>query len=122
MSQVTAILYSLIILAVIIFQVCLVLGAPWGKITQGGKWPGVLPRQGKAIAFISIFVLAFMAAAILSAAGLLYEWPASAIWTAIAIQSLSMVLNWITPSVPERRLWGPITSIMTVLAVASAVA
>ena len=122
MSQISAILYCLIILTVIVFQVCLIAGAPWGKITQGGKWPDVLPLPGKAIAFVSIFILLFMGAASLSAAGLVLELPGWTIWAALAIQSVSMLLNWITPSAPERRLWGPITSIMTGLALVSALA
>lgn len=116
MSQISAPVYCLIILLVIGFQVLLIMGKPWGNITQGGKWPGVLPVQGKVIAFVSIFILVFMAAAMLSAADLLFEMPAWMVWTALAIQSLSMLLNWITPSAPERRLWGPITSVMTLLA------
>ena len=122
MSQIVAIIYCLVILGVIGFQVCLIVGKPWGKITQGGKWPDVLPIQGRIIAFISIFILVFMGTAILSAAELLVDFPPWLIWTAIAIQSISMVLNWITPSVPERRLWGPITSVMTGLALVSVLA
>ena len=122
MSQIVAIIYCFVILGVIGFQVCLIVGKPWGKITQGGRWPDALPIQGRIIAFISIFVLVFMGAAILSAAELLVEFPVWLIWTAIAIQTVSMVLNWITPSVPERQLWGPITSIMTGLALFSVLA
>ena len=122
MSQTAAIIYCLIVLAVIAFQVFLILGAPWGKITQGGRWPDVLPVQGKFIAFVSIFILIFMAMVSLSAAGLVFELPVWTIWAAIGIQSVSMVLNWITPSIPERRLWGPITTVMTGLVLISAMA
>ena len=40
-------------------------------------------------------------------------------WTgyaAIAMQALSTILNWITPSQKEILLWGPITSIMFLVA------
>ena len=36
--QIAAILYILITVVVIFFQVFLVLGAPWGEFTQGGRY------------------------------------------------------------------------------------
>lgn len=103
-------------IATIGFQIALIIGAPWGRLTQGGQNEGPLPLTGRIVAFISIFVLAAMAMAVLSAAGL---WPNWHNWTglvAVAIQALSCLLNWITPSALERRLWGPATSVMLALA------
>lgn len=110
-----AILYILIITGVIVFQCCLISGAPWGHLTQGGQRQGALPMSGRLVAFFSIPLLLFMGAAVTSAASLPPGWSSWTGWSALAIQSLSTVLNWITRSVPERKLWGPITSIMLVL-------
>lgn len=69
------------------------------------------------MAAVSIGVLVFMAAAILSAAGLggwtLPRWTA---WAALAVTALSMILNWITPSRRERAVWGPFMTFQTALA------
>ena len=37
-------------------------------------------------------------------------------WGALGIQAVSTLLNWITPSRPERRLWGPVTTAMFAMA------
>lgn len=108
--------YSAGCLGVIGFQIALILGAPWGPITQGGQHPGKLPVYGRIAAGASVFVLIGSAFAITSAAGLWPRWPSWMGWTALAIQSVIALVNWITPSRPERLLWGPITLGMLVLA------
>ncbi|MEP5155218.1 hypothetical protein [Planktotalea sp.] len=102
--------------ATAVFQLCLIGGAPWGEYTQGGQNIGPLPRRNRVFAGVSIFVLAAMAAAVLSAAGAWPNWPTWTAWVVLATQALSTLLNWITPSVKERRLWGPITLVLLILA------
>ncbi|WP_321828965.1 hypothetical protein [Thalassovita sp.] len=108
--------YALICCCVIGFQIALIAGAPWGRITQGGQVDGPLPRRGRVLAAVSIFILAFMALSVLSAAGLVVDWPKWTAWVALVVQALSALANWITPSAPERRLWGPITTVMLLCA------
>ena len=62
-------------------------------------------------------LLLFMSAGVASAAGMWPNWPAWTGWTALGIQALSTLMNWITPSRPERLLWGPVTSVMLLLVV-----
>ncbi|MEM7643571.1 MAG: hypothetical protein AAF366_13725 [Pseudomonadota bacterium] len=111
-------IYCVMILGVIGFQVALILGAPWGRITQGGQIEGPLPRSGRFVAAASIAILVGMALAVLSADGRWPNWPRWTGGAAVAVNALSMVLNWITPSPAERRLWGPIMTIMFLLAIA----
>ena len=113
-----AYLYCVMILGVIGFQIALILGAPWGRITQGGQIEGPLPGSGRIIAAASIVVLVAMALGILSADGGWPEWPAWTGWAAVGVTAVSTVLNWITPSAAERRLWGPIMTVMLALSVA----
>ncbi|QDV10673.1 hypothetical protein CA51_05230 [Rosistilla oblonga] len=122
MPHLAAISYAMIIIGVILFQCCLIAGAPWGPLTQGGQHPGALPAKGRVVALLSAALLAFMAAGITSAAGLAPHWQNWTGWAALGVQSLSTLLNWITPSRPERRLWGPVTSIMLGLATYAVVA
>ena len=110
--------YAIALLAVIGFQIALIFGAPWGRITQGGQVDGPLPPSGRVIAGISIAILVGMALAILSAEGRWPNWPAWTGWAAVGVNAISMVLNWITPSRAERMLWGPVMTALCVLAVA----
>lgn len=111
-----ATLYWVAILGVICFQIALIAGAPWGHITQGGQVQGALPARGRVIALISIPINLFMGLAIGSAAGLWPFWPAWTGWIALALQIMVAVLNCITPSRPERKLWAPITLTMLLCA------
>ena len=45
-NQIAVSLYILITVVVILFQLFLVFGAPWGEFTQGGRHKGVLPTSG----------------------------------------------------------------------------
>ena len=116
LEQIPAILYALIIALVVLFQLCLIFGAPWGQITQGGRYEGPLPVTGRIADLLSVPILIFMGASITSAAGLVPYWAGWTAYAAIAMQALSTTLNWITPSQKERLVWSPITSIMLLLA------
>ncbi len=70
------------------------------------------------MAGVSIILLILMGLSIRSAAGLPPGWPGWTGWVALSSNALMMVLNWITPSKPERLLWGPITTVIFALAAA----
>ena len=114
--QIAAILYILITVVVIFFQVFLVLGAPWGEFTQGGRHKGTLPISGRISAAVSIPILVFMAASISSVVGLVPNWSIRTAYITLALQGVTAVFNLITPSLKERRLWGPVTTIAFILA------
>lgn len=114
--QIAAILYILITVVVIFFQVFLVLGAPWGEFTQGGRYKGTLPISGRISAAISIPILVFMASSISSVVGFVPNWSIRTAYITLALQGVTAVFNLITPSLKERRLWGPVTTIAFILA------
>lgn len=110
-------LYATGMVAIAFFQIALILGAPLGRYTQGGQHDGALPVSGRMIAAVSIPIVLFQALAILSAAGFPgVDWPIWTGWVAFAVQAMTTVLNWITPSKPERAVWGPVTLVMTAMA------
>lgn len=110
-------LYATAMLAIAFFQVALILGAPLGRYTQGGQHEGALPLSGRIIAAVSIPVVLFQGLAILSAAGFPgLGWPVWTGWVAFAVTGVSTVLNWITPSKPERAVWGPIMLVLSTMA------
>ena len=114
--QIAAILYILITVVVIFFQLFLVLGAPWGEFTQGGRYKGTLPISGRVSAAISIPILVFMASSISSVVGFVPNWSIRTAYITLALQGVTAVFNLITPSLKEKRLWGPVTTIAFVLA------
>lgn len=77
---------------------------------------GALPPLRRLAAAASGVLLAAMAVAILAAAGLGPDWPRWTGWGAVAVSGLAAGLNLVTPSEAERRLWGPFTVIMALLA------
>jgi hypothetical protein len=82
--EISAACYVCIVLLVIVWQVCLIGGAPWGHLTQGGGQNGALPPNGRVVAAFSIPILALMAAGIASAASLYPHW---APWTGLVAVS-----------------------------------
>jgi hypothetical protein len=110
-------LYATGMLAIAFYQVALIFGAPLGRYTLGGQHEGALPLSGRFIALVSIPIVLFQGLAILSAAGFPgLGWPAWTGWVAFAVTVVSTVLNWITPSKPERVVWGPIMLVLSAMA------
>lgn len=110
-------LYATGMLAIAFFQVALIFGAPLGRYTQGGQHEGALPLSGRVIALVSTPIVLFQGLAILSAAGFPgLGWPVWTGWVAFAVTVVSTVLNWITPSKPERVVWGPIMLVLSAMA------
>jgi hypothetical protein len=115
-NQLTAIFYILITVVVIFFQLLIVLGAPWGEFTQGGRFKGTLPLSGRITAALSIPVLIFMGTSIASVSGLIFELYRWTAYATLALQGITAIFNLLTPSLKERRLWGPVTTIAFILA------
>ena len=112
MATSLAAVYCVLIGVTVAFQIALICGAPWGHLTQGGSHQGPLPASARGAAVLSIGLLTLMAGAILSGAGLWPAWPVWTSWLAVTVTGLGLVLNLITPSAAERRLWAPVTAIM----------
>jgi hypothetical protein len=112
-----AYLLVIILLGVVGFQVALIVGAPWGRLTQGGQIEGALPLKGRVIAALSIVLLAAIALSMLSADGKWPNWPRWTAWLGTTMLAVSTLLNWVTPSQSERKLWGPVMALTLILAV-----
>ena len=116
MTTAAAILFALVALGVVVFQLALALGAPWGEYAMGGRYPGTLPRAMRVSAVGQAALVAALAVYVLSAAGLVLPSMAGSlpwlIWAVVAFSALSLVLNAITPSAGERRIWVPVATEM----------
>lgn len=112
-----------LLLAVAVFQVALVLGAPWGALTQGGMNEGPLPAPARVFAATSCALLVVMALSILARAGSgpLATLPRPLItflaWATTVYAGVGVLLNLATPSAAERLVFAPLTLVVFVCCV-----
>lgn len=110
--------YAIVLAGVIAFQLALALGAPWGSYAMGGAFPGRFPMRMRIAAVVQAALLALTVPIVLSRAGLvLPAWSEAAgrlIWVVVAVTVVSLILNLITPSAGERRIWVPVALVMLI--------
>jgi len=121
LTALAAITYTIATAGVIAFQVAMALGAPWGAYAMGGASAGRFPPAMRVAALVQAAVLGMLAVAVLSCAGLALPSVAEAypwlIWVAVAVSALSVLLNAITRSAGERRIWLPVALTLLVCSV-----
>ena len=87
LSAVAAVFFAGCMALPLAMHAALVLGAPFGRYTMGGRWPGRLPLRLRGLPAIQGALLVAMALAILTAAGLTgFGWPR---WTACTMPTIS---------------------------------
>jgi hypothetical protein len=95
------------------FHTAVILGAPWGHLTMGGRWDGELPLPARALSAVSAAVIVLMAGVVADRAGFLaWRCPAWSIYAVMAVMGLSAVMHVATPSVAERQVWLPVILVM----------
>jgi hypothetical protein len=117
MTGVAAWTYAAATGLVVAFQVAVALGAPWGELAMGGRFPGRMPPALRAAAVAQGVVLSGLGWIVLDRAKALggaAVAPGWAIWTAVGVGGLSLALNLATPSRWERAVWAPVALLMTV--------
>ena len=97
------------------FHLGVILGAPWGALTMGGRWPGVLPPAARVLSALSGGLVLGMAAVVWRGR------PRAAMWAVAALAGLAVLANAATPSPAERALWLPVTLVMLAAAFGTAV-
>jgi len=104
----------------------LALGVPWGSYAMGGAFPGKFPPRMRVAALVQAVLLAGTVAIVLSRAGLvLPAWSGVVgwlIWGVVALAVIAAILNAITPSAGERRIWVPVALVMLVSSLVVALA
>jgi hypothetical protein len=109
-------------LATALFQLALVLGAPMGEYAYGGQMPGKLPIQYRVSSAVSFVLLLAIAGHYLAQLGIvpkllspeLNQWVN---WGLIGFAAAAAVMNNITKSAKEKRLWGSTTIAMLIAAI-----
>ncbi len=117
-SAVAAVVFAVAAAGVVVFQIALALGAPWGEYAMGGRFPGRFPAPMRFAAVLQAALIALMAVFVLSQAGLILpQWenaPGWLIWAIVGFSGVSLAMNAITPSKRERRVWVPVAAVMLV--------
>ena len=103
-------------MGVVVFQVALAAGAPWGAYAMGGAFPGKFPLTLRIAALAQAELLAGMAVVVLSRAGFVPAgWSGMTrwlVWFVVAFAAVSLVLNVLTPSAGERAIWAPVALLL----------
>jgi hypothetical protein len=125
-TTVAAILFSIVTAGAAGFQLALAVGAPWGEYAMGGAFQGKYPPLMRLAAAAQAGLLVLIALVVLSRAGLLLrQWQDVSswlVWVVVAFSAVACVLNTLTPSARERRIWAPISAVMLLCSVAVATA
>ncbi|BBG01333.1 MULTISPECIES: hypothetical protein [Pseudonocardia] len=115
-----ALLLVAVLAVLTVFQIALVFGAPLGRFTFGGRYPGALPTGLRVAAGLSIAVYALMATLALDRAGVIAVYPEGAsrigMWVVFGFLVLNMIPNAFSPSRSERLVMTPLLVVMSVLA------
>jgi hypothetical protein len=106
---------------VMLFQLALALGVPWGRYTMGGRFPRKLPPKLRIAALFQIIILFVFAFIVLIKSGLavsqFYSIGKTAIWFVVAFFVLGSILNLSTPSKGERIIWGPVNILLLITSI-----
>ncbi|MFT5692659.1 MAG: hypothetical protein ACI92E_001995 [Oceanicoccus sp.] len=110
-TTVAAYLFCAFTAVIVVFQLALALGAPWGELAMAGKYPGRFPAKMRIAALVQTVLLSVLALIVLVRAELVLgefiELSRSAVWFVVVIYVVSAILNTITPSKKERMIWAP---------------
>jgi hypothetical protein len=117
-SQLAALVFALVAVGVIAFQLAMALGAPWGAYAMGGAFPGRFPPALRAAAVVQAALIGLLAAIVLSAADLVWPGLVDTVpwlaWLPVVVSAVASGLNAISRSAGERRIWVPVTLAMLV--------
>lgn len=116
LTTAAALTFGGVVLIVIAFQLALALGAPWGSYAMGGAFPGRFPARMRVAAVVQAGLLGLVAAIVLASANVVFQmldpelrWL---IWLPVVVSAAAVVLNLITPSAGERRIWVPVSLVL----------
>jgi hypothetical protein len=116
LGRAAALLYTAVSVGVVIFQIALAAGVPWGAYAMGGAFPGRFPSALRIAALAQAALIVGMAVVVMSRAGLvLAKWSGVTrrpVWVVVALAAVSLVLNLITPSAGERAIWAPVALLL----------
>lgn len=116
LPTVAALLFAITAAGVVAFQLALAAGAPWGAYAMGGAFPGRYPPALRVLAVVQGAVVAILACVVLADAGVAMTGVAVslpwAIWVVVLFSAVAVILNAISRSAGERRIWVPVALVL----------
>ena len=116
MTTIAALVFALVAGGVVAFQFALALGAPWGAYAMGGSFPGPVPSPVASRRRHPGRCHRAPRGRRPLGCGLLLPEIATAlpwlVWVAVAVSALAVVLNAISRSAGERRIWVPVAVVL----------
>lgn len=114
--RVVGIVVATLFAAVVIFQLLLAAGVPWGAAAYGGQ-PANLPGALRITSGIAAVFWALVGLLVLRTVGIIGRgtpprWVRVASWIVVGMLAVSVALNAMTPSAIERAIWFPTTVVM----------
>lgn len=112
-ARAAAIVAAVLFAGLVLFQLALALGAPWGRAAYGGQ-RAELTTQLRITSAVAAVVWTGVALVVLQRAGfdvwspVPTAWLPVAIWVVVALMAVAVVMNAITPSALERAIWLPV--------------
>lgn len=112
--KISAIVAVLLVVVVVIFQIALALGAPFGRAAWGGRHDGALPPRLRIASGVSALIIyPLIAVAVLEVSGVadwdVVPWSDSAVmWALTGLFVLGGLANLASRS-PRERYWAPVS-------------
>ena len=116
-ARVAAIVAAVLFGGLVLFQLALALGAPWGRAAYGGQ-NAELSTRLRVTSAVAAVVWSGVALVVLKRAGfdvwapLPASWLPVAIWVVVALMAVAVIMNAITPSALERAIWLPVSILL----------
>jgi hypothetical protein len=113
-------------LAVALFQLAIVLGAPVGEYAYGGQHEGVLPLKFRFASVVSLLLMLAITGHYLAQIGFFTplfggQFNSIANWSLVGFFGLAALVNNISKSEKEKRVFGSITIAMLLSAILVAI-
>jgi hypothetical protein len=125
LTSLAAYVFVSLIAVVVLFQLALSAGAPWGATAMGGRFPGIFPTPMRIAALLQALILTLLGLIVPIHARLFlpdfYSISEVGIWVVVVVFSLSLIMNLATPSKWERIIWAPVVAILVVCALLVAI-
>ena len=124
MVEIAAQVFAVMTCIVVLFQLALTAGAPWGHLAMGGRYPGKFPAPMRIAALVQGCVLAALGWVVLVRGQVidsnLYDLSSIGIWVVVALMGVSVVMHLFTPSRWERIVWLPVVAVLFICSLTAA--
>ena len=114
MTRAATALAAALLVGLVLFQLALAVGVPWGRASYGGA-SAHLPTHLRVASVVAATVWTLALLVILRRAGhpvwspLPLEWLPAAVWALVGLMVIACVANAATPSAIERAIWLPVS-------------